>query len=198
MAEQLALCGCGHNISLHSEAKFGCLIRTCECQLYVDSDDSLKRAKNVEQLASGSAPHVNEERSPQRVLTTRERLPDERASYTKAFKLRYHRSNGDSDVMRFYFTASTYEDGRVGEVFIKADKTGSLARGALDIVAVLISLLLQHGVPLEDVVSKLKGTRFPPASFTGDGNVPNCSSPLDLLARWLEHRFLRPSDSCGK
>src|SRR5262249_19291967 len=81
-------------------------------------------------------------------------------------------------------------DGRVGEIFITADKGGSLARGSLDAVGMLCSVLLQHGTPLTTVISKLKSMRFPPEGFTGDQEIPSCYSPLDLLARWLAKRFL--------
>lgn len=120
----------------------------------------------------------------------REHLPAERPSLTRVFRLRYNHSDGRPDVMQLYFTASTFEDGRPGEVFITADKGGSMARGLMDALGIMVSMLLQNGVPVEEVIRKLKGTQFPPASFTGDGEIPNCSSPLDLLARWLEARFI--------
>jgi len=59
----------------------------------------------------------------------------------------------------------------------------------MDAVATLISVGLQHGVPLGTIVSKLKGTQFDPRGFTGADDIHSCSSPLDLLARWLELRF---------
>jgi ribonucleoside-diphosphate reductase alpha chain len=117
-------------------------------------------------------------------------MPPERASYTKVFRLPYQHKDGSTDIMKFYFTVGLYDDGRVGEVFIKADKVGTLASGALDAVAIYLSMLLQAGTPLEEVLAKIKGTRFPPAGFTGEADVKNCTSPLDLLARWLEHKFL--------
>ena len=120
---------------------------------------------------------------------TRRRLPDERPSTTRGFRLTYLHKDGSSDIMHLYFTVSTYEDGTPGEIFVKADKTGTLASGALDAVAVMASLMLQYGIPLSEVVAKLRHTRYPPAGFTGDPEFPSCTSPLDLLAQWLTKRF---------
>lgn len=135
----------------------------------------------------------------------RERLPDERNGGTHGFRLKStregvacmkcgHVEQPAPETVRFYFTVNTYPDGRPGEVFVRADKQGTLASGALDVLGIIISLALQHGVPLKTIVAKMKDTRFPPASFTGDELVPNCSSPLDLLARYLEAKFLPKGD----
>jgi ribonucleoside-diphosphate reductase alpha chain len=133
-----------------------------------------------------------------RAPATRERLPDERASVTRGFRLSYVHKDGTPDVMHFYFTPGLYPDGRVGEIFIKADKPGTLASGLMDALGVMISMLLQYGVPLETIVNKLRGTRFAPAGFTGgDPDVKNCTSPLDLLARWLQVKYLGHTSEGG-
>lgn len=119
----------------------------------------------------------------------RRRMSGERAGFTRRFRLRYLHKDGRPDVMKLYFVANMYDDGKVGEVFVKADRVGTLASGALDSAAVMISLLLQHGVPLSTVISKLRHTRFEPSGFTGDSEFPSCTSPLDLLAQWLERKF---------
>lgn len=121
---------------------------------------------------------------------TRERLPPERPSITRVFRLAYSHHDGSRDIMQFYLTAGTYPDGRVGEVFIKADKMGTLAAGALDAVCMMMSMLLQYGVPLEEILPKLRHTRFPPEGFTKAPDIPSCSSPIDLLAQWLAKKFL--------
>lgn len=120
----------------------------------------------------------------------RERLPTDRPSVTRVFRLPRTRSNGETVLVKFYFTAGLYADGRVGEIFIKADQQGSLASGALDAVGILMSMLLQHGVPLADILPKLLHMRFPPDGFTKDAEIPSCSSPIDLLAQWLAKKFL--------
>jgi ribonucleoside-diphosphate reductase alpha chain len=118
----------------------------------------------------------------------RERLPESRGGVTRAFKLvREH--EGKLETVRFYFTANTYPDGRPGEIFVKGDKMGSLTSGALDACSMMISLLLQYGVPISVITSKLRHTRFEPDGRTRDQEFPTCSSPLDLLAQWLERTF---------
>lgn len=124
----------------------------------------------------------------------RERLPAERSGATHVFRLAYSHKNGDSDVMQFYITTNTYPDGRLGEVFMKADRPGSLASGTLDTACTFLSMMLQYGVPLEVCLEKIRHTRFPPNGFTKDPEFPSCSSPLDLLAQYLEKRYGKPKE----
>lgn len=119
----------------------------------------------------------------------RRRLPDERSSLNRAFRLAYQHRDGTPDVMHLYFTVGLYEDGTPGEIFVKADKTGTLASGALDAAAVMMSVLLQYGVPLHEVLAKVRHTRYPPSGWTKDPEFPSCTSPLDLLAQWLLKKF---------
>lgn len=120
----------------------------------------------------------------------RKKMPVERVGKTRRFSVPYKHKDGTVDRMKMYITPNLYEDGALGEVFLKVDKVGSLASGVLDALGICISLGLQYGVPLEAFVSKLKGTRFDPSGFTGDQEFPRCTSVLDLLARYLEARFL--------
>jgi ribonucleoside-diphosphate reductase alpha chain len=75
-------------------------------------------------------------------------------------------------------------------VFITISKEGSTIRGLMDSVAVLTSLALQYGVPLEDLVRKFRGVHFEPAGFTDNPELPQASSLVDYIFRWLEARFL--------
>lgn len=128
----------------------------------------------------------------------RRRLPAERAGLTKKFRLQYTHKDGSADEMKFYFRTGCYPDGSLGEIFITADRVGTLASGALDAVATLASMLLQYGVPLETITEKLRHTRFPPAGFTGgDADVKSCSSPLDLLAQYLDLKYGASKEPTG-
>jgi len=124
-------------------------------------------------------------------MLERRRLPQERKAITHVFRLAYQHKDGTDDVMHFYFTVGLYDDGSPGEIFIKADRTGTLASGALDAVGIMMSMMLQYGVPLEALTSKLRHMRFPPHGFTGDADIKSCTSPIDLLAAWLEHKFIK-------
>ncbi len=110
----------------------------------------------------------------------RRRLPDERPSVTHKFRV------GEQEG---YITVGLFEDGRPGEVFITISKEGSTIRGLMDSVAVLTSLALQYGVPLEDLARKFRGVHFEPAGFTDNPELPQASSLVDYVFRWLQARF---------
>ncbi len=91
--------------------------------------------------------------------------------------------------LKMWVTINTFEDGRPGEIFIKADKSGSLASGALDAVAIALSMAWQHGVPFEATMAKFVGMRFEPNGITGDEAYPIVASALDYIARWALDKF---------
>lgn len=107
-------------------------------------------------------------------------MPPERRSVTKRFSI------GN---LKGYLTVGLYDDGTPGEVFLTLRKPGSLERGLSHCVAIMISLLLQNGIPLSKVVSKLKSLQFEPSGLTGDPEIPVAGSVADYLGRWLELRF---------
>ena len=129
----------------------------------------------------------------------RKQLPEIRSSITRAFRLPYTHKDGSTDLLHLYFTVGLYDNGKPGEIFIKAGKTGTLASGALDACGIMMSMMLQYGVPLEEIVKKLRHTNYPPKGFTGDDEIKSCSSPLDLLAQFLEQKFLKsePGEPAG-
>jgi ribonucleoside-diphosphate reductase alpha chain len=110
----------------------------------------------------------------------RERLPDERKSITHKFKV------GDQEG---YITVGLYEDGRPGEIFVKISKEGSTVSGLMDSVALLTSVTLQYGVPIEDLTRKLRNTRFEPYGRTNNPQIPWATSVVDYVFRWLERKF---------
>ncbi len=87
-------------------------------------------------------------------------------------------------------TVGFYENGQIGEIFLKAAKTGDTMAGMLDSIATLVSLNLQYGVPLKVLVEKFSHTRFEPSGFTGSPDIPIAKSLMDYIFRWLELRFL--------
>jgi len=116
----------------------------------------------------------------------RRRLSDTRQSVTR--KIKIHHADG---VLKVYASVGLYEDGRAGELFLKADRMGTTISGLLDGVAICASLALQYGVPVEALVMKLKGSHFEPYGQTGDPELRYAASILDVVARWLEIRFVR-------
>ncbi len=113
-------------------------------------------------------------------MANRYKLPDERASFTHKFSIGGHEG---------YITVGMYEDGSPGEIFVRMAKEGSVIAGLMDSFATSISLALQHGVPLQVLIEKFKGTRFEPSGFTGNQEIPIATSIMDYLFRWLAIRF---------
>jgi ribonucleoside-diphosphate reductase alpha chain len=113
--------------------------------------------------------------------TNRQRMPRTRQGTTTAFQI------GGSE---FFVTANAGEDGALGEVFAKFGKAGSTTAGLMDLLAIAISVGLQHGVPLETFVAKFKDRRFEPMGPTDDPEVPAATSVGDYLARRLAQDWL--------
>jgi len=116
----------------------------------------------------------------------RERLPDERQSVTHKFEV-----GGQEG----YLTVGLYEDGRPGELFVNISKEGSTLSGLVDGVALLTSLALQYGVPLEAIARKLKKTCFEPCGRTSNKEIPLATSLLDYIFCWLEKHFEEGQDA---
>ncbi len=112
----------------------------------------------------------------------RRKLPDERRSVTHKFSVAGHEG---------YVHVGLYESGQPGEIFVRMAKEGSTISGLMDSFATAISLALQHGVPLKLLVDKFSRTRFEPAGFTGNPEVPRATSIMDYLFRWLGSKFVR-------
>jgi hypothetical protein len=122
---------------------------------------------------------------------TRRKLPDEREGKTKVFRLLP--SKQGEKILRIYVTTGLFDDGTLGEIFVKADRQGATISGLLNQVAIHVSMSLQFGVPLQTIVRQMRGTRFEPSGFLfQDEKIKHCSSVADLIARHLEMKFLKP------
>lgn len=216
MAGQLrcARTGCGHPQDVHTEGdgctqqrpSGGIIMTECPCSEFVGNLDTLPAsapsdAPIVSDVAL-SAPETppsdvsaSRMRSSPSATPQRRRMSETRAGKTRVFRLAQTKvtkcmacgnEHSVTEIVKLYFTANFFDDGSVGEVFIKADQQGATLSGALDAVSILLSMLLQYGAPLSAVIAKLRGMRFPPEGFTRARDIPTCTSPLDLLARWLE------------
>jgi ribonucleoside-diphosphate reductase alpha chain len=118
-------------------------------------------------------------------LPHRRRLPAERAAVTHKFEISGHEG---------YITVGLYPDGQPGEIFMKMAKEGSTVSGLMDTLATTISVSLQYGVPLKDLVNKFAHVRFEPSGFTGNQEIPIAKSIVDYIFRWLGSRFLSNDD----
>jgi ribonucleoside-diphosphate reductase alpha chain len=111
----------------------------------------------------------------------RERLPHTRRSLTHKFDIQGHEG---------YVNVGFYPDGRPGELFITMAKEGSTIGGLMDVLGTAISIGLQYGVPLEVFVNKFAHSRFEPAGFTKNPDIPIAKSIADYIFRWLGMEFI--------
>jgi ribonucleoside-diphosphate reductase alpha chain len=111
----------------------------------------------------------------------RVKLPDERQSVTHKFSIAGHEG---------YLTVGLYQDGTPGEIFLRMAKEGSTISGLMDTIATMTSIALQYGVPLKALVDKFSHTRFEPAGYTNNREIPMAKSVTDYVFRYLGNRFL--------
>jgi ribonucleoside-diphosphate reductase alpha chain len=149
--------------------------------------EAAEAARKIEELATSvqvpattpapaTAPAVASVRAPRR-----ERLPHTRQSLTHKFDIQGHEG---------YINVGFYPDGRPGELFITMAKEGSTIGGLMDVLGTSISIGLQYGVPLEVFVNKFAHSRFEPAGFTKNSDIPIAKSIADYIFRWLGMEFI--------
>lgn len=145
---------------------------------------------NLTHLANGSgdgsAENVSRETSG--VKPTRYRLPDDRPSWTHKFQIGQHEG---------YLNVGVYPPGyghgldlTPGEVFIVLSKQGSSLNGFADQWATALSIMLQYGVPLEDICEKFEHVQFEPSGFTGNEEIRSANSVVDYVSRLLKKKFV--------
>jgi ribonucleoside-diphosphate reductase alpha chain len=130
---------------------------------------------------SSSPTLVPQNSPPASVQPRRERLPHTRRSLTHKFDIQGHEG---------YVNVGFYPDGRPGELFITMAKEGSTIGGLMDVLGTAISIGLQYGVPLEVFVNKFAHSRFEPAGFTKNPDIPIAKSIADYIFRWLGMEFI--------
>jgi ribonucleoside-diphosphate reductase alpha chain len=136
-------------------------------------------SKRTQPLNAGREQPAAREAEPARPI--RRKLPDERQARTHKFSIAGHEG---------YLTVGLYEDGQPGEIFLRMAKEGSTVSGLMDTIATMTSIALQYGVPLKALVDKFSHTRFEPAGFTNNRDIPIAKSVMDYVFRYLGQRFL--------
>lgn len=86
---------------------------------------------------------------------------------------------------RLRLTAGQRPDGTLGAVTIGWGKHGSSDAGLLESYATAISVGLQHGAPLADLLRPGLGLRFAPNGRTDDPDIPEADSLVDYCCRRL-------------
>lgn len=114
------------------------------------------------------------------MLATRQVLPATRSSLTHKFVI---------DGFEGYLTVGLHADGRPGEIFIKISKEGSTLSGMCQAFCRAFSLALQYGLSVDEAVIRFQGMRFEPMGHTNNPDIPEASSIIDYVARFLQLQF---------
>ncbi len=136
----------------------------------------LSNGKSAPEEDAKPAPEVRIEYRPRRL-----RLPKSRSGRTTSFTV----AGAEG-----YMTSGAYEDGRLGEVFLKLGKQGSTLSGVMDAFSIAVSIGLQYGVPLESFVQKFTNLKFEPAGMTDDPDIRIAQSIMDYIFRRLALDYL--------
>jgi ribonucleoside-diphosphate reductase alpha chain len=148
-------------------------------------EEAVIKFKLAQEELSGSLHELRREGVyPSPVEVVRYHLADEREGVTHKFAIGF----GDSG-LKGYITTGLFSDGKLGEIFIVAEKEGAFVSGLLDEFATLFSIALQSGVPLKTLINKFKHDRFEPAGMTQNPEIRTASSVIDYLMHWLELKY---------
>ncbi len=113
-------------------------------------------------------------------VAQRQTLPSTRQSVTHKFSIDRHEG---------YLTIGLFPDGTPGEIFIKISKEGSSISGFCQAFCRAFSLSLQYGLTIQDAIVRFKGMRFEPNGATSNPEIPEASSIMDYVARYLELHY---------
>ena len=118
--------------------------------------------------------------------SARKRLPSKRAGITQEAKV------GGNKV---FLRTGEYGDGTLGEIFIDMHKEGAALRSVMNCFAMLVSIALQYGVPLDVLVEQFVFTRFEPQGpVQGHDRVKFATSVIDYVFRALGVEYLKRDD----
>jgi len=145
--------------------------------LYRDGSKLSQPLASAKQAADPSAPPPK---------LRRRRLPKRRHGFTQEARIGGH---------KVFLRTGEYEDGTLGEIFIDMHKEGAAFRSIMNCFAIAVSMGLQYGVPLEDLVDQFCFTRFEPhGRVDGHDNLRACTSVVDYVFRVLGLEYLGRTD----
>ncbi len=109
------------------------------------------------------------------------RLPTKRKTVRVKAKLRG---------LRVYVDCGLYPNGRPGEIAVTVAKSGSVLRGMLDSWSLAVSLALQHGCSVKQLVHTFRRLDFEPSgTVTEHDSIVSCASIVDYVMQVLELDF---------
>jgi ribonucleoside-diphosphate reductase alpha chain len=147
------------------------------------ADTILAAERNLEtHERSAGAEHA----SPKDARRIRRPLPNRRSGYTQKAKIGGH---------SIFIRTGEYDDGSLGEIFLDMHKEGAAFRSLLNSFAIVVSLGLQYGVPLEEYVDAFTFSKFEPNGLVqGHDYVKMSTSVIDYIFRDLAISYLKRTD----
>lgn len=113
-------------------------------------------------------------------------LPERRRGYTQKMRI-----GGQT----LYLRTGEYEDGTLGEIFVDLSKEGAMIRSLVNCICITVSVALQNGTSLEDLVDKFLHTKFDPSGpVECHSHIKMASSITDLIFRDLAINYLGRND----
>jgi ribonucleoside-diphosphate reductase alpha chain len=104
----------------------------------------------------------------------------------------------ETKTVEVYIIVGLFENDQPGEVFIKLNHYGDTIKGFAEQWATVVSIALQHEIPLEVICAKGVHSRFEPSGYTDDimydsngkpvGRI-SATSVIDYVCRWLLKTF---------
>lgn len=104
-------------------------------------------------------------------LTDRIRLQNRRLNETQEF---------DRDGIKIKMTVGFKPAGEIGEVFLNADRSNSMIDVLMSDAAIIVSIALQHGVPLQQIAHAVKRDKFGIASSPIGAALDRISVPTEV------------------
>jgi ribonucleoside-diphosphate reductase alpha chain len=116
-------------------------------------------------------------------------LPDDRPGYNHKFRI-----GNQKGFLQFGFYPDTH---KLGEMYAEISKGGSTLNGLVNTIAILVSIMLQYGVPPEEIIDAFENLQFEPSGFTSNPNIPVASSIPDYIAKYMRHLLSSHSHNLG-
>jgi ribonucleoside-diphosphate reductase alpha chain len=111
----------------------------------------------------------------------RKPLPARRRGYTQKVYIGGH---------KILLRTGEYEDGSLGEIFIDTHKEGATFRSLMNAFAMLFSLGLQYGIPLEEMFDAFFGTKSEPSGMVaGHRTIKSATSIFSFVVEELMRTY---------
>ncbi|HIR90838.1 MAG TPA: vitamin B12-dependent ribonucleotide reductase [Candidatus Limicola stercorigallinarum] len=91
------------------------------------------------------------------------------------------------DGVKIYTTVNRNEDGKISELFVTTDREGTTIMGLLNSLSKTISVMLQYGIPAENISKMLRGQMYEPYGFVqSHPNIKYVTSISDLISKVID------------